>query len=506
MDRHVYEGLISGLEAEAEHNPGAFRGKVIMISSAAYFALFGMLLGAALLIYFGFGWANETHRLTHQIQMSVFTLIMLPLFIVVTRMFFMRLEPPEGRPVTRDEAPRLFEVLDRMRRKLKGPPIHHVLINREYNASIVQLPRWGLFGGHANYLMLGLPYLWGVPTNEMLATVAHEYGHLCGDHGKLSAWVYRQRRTIGALYDQVDGDAKDNWVYAAIAAALHRFMPYYNAYTFVMSRQNEYAADLTASELIGAEVNASGLIRDALLGQWVRDKFWPTLYQQADTSVRPLFMPFAAMRMAFAAGYEQWATPERLSLAWREKSDVHDTHPALRDRVTATGQRCHLPARVDVPAAETLLGASAKRITEEFDHAWWKDEKKDWESRHHYAVRSKARLQELSMQALNNLQLHELQELALLKSEFDSPQAAKPILEHLLRQPGGPFPKAAYYYGNILLDEDNERGLDYLTEAVDNDRSLFEHATRRCYFYLLNKRGEKAAEAWWDKMMPDDEE
>lgn len=505
MDRYVYEGLIGRLEAEAAHSPGAFRSKVLLLSGAAYAALFLSLAGVAAAIYFGFNWARDAHRAS-MFTFGVFAVSMVPVFFTVLRMFFMRLQPPEGRRLTHDETPKLFALLDKMRKKLKGPPIHHVLVNDMYNAAVSQVPRWGFFGGHTNYLILGLPYLLGVPAREMLATVAHEYGHLCGNHGKLGAWVYRQRRTFGALYEQVSRNREDDWLQGTMARMLDMFMPYYNAYTFVLSRQNEYDADLTATQLAGAEANASGLIRDTLLGRWIHEEFWPTLYRQANNSARPAFMPFASMRTAFRASHEQWATKTQLAAAWQETSGFHDTHPALRDRVEATGQPSALPAAVDVTAAEVLLGTTARKLIDEFDQAWWQREQKEWEARHRHVTRTKARLHELSAHALDALPLHELQELALLKAEFDSPQAAKPVLEHLLRQPGGPFPKAAYFYGCILLDEDDMRGLDHLAQAGQNDSSLRESAADRGYFFLLDKRGEQAALAWWNRLMPAEEE
>ena len=47
MDRDQHEGLARQLEAEAEHNPGGFCSKVLLIGGAAYVAL------ALLTIYFG---------------------------------------------------------------------------------------------------------------------------------------------------------------------------------------------------------------------------------------------------------------------------------------------------------------------------------------------------------------------------------------------------------------------------------------------------------------------
>ncbi len=497
-----YELLAKRLEVDATVDPDPFRRKVILISGAAYAVMFGLLAALALLIFFGISWSYSRHSTVNMIRLGLFAIVMAPVFFVVLRMFFMRLPPPEGRSLNRQEAPNLFAVLDKMRKRLKGPPIHHVVIDDEYNAAIFQRPRWGLFGGHTNYLILGLPYMLSTTPKEMLAVVGHEYGHLCGNHGKVTAWVYRQRRTFGALYNQIADNAETNWINTGMASMLAKFMLYYNAHTFVLSRQNEYEADRTATELVGASANASGLIRGALLGRWIDQEFWPTLFKQANTAAKPVFMPYTAMRTAFKASYSQWATKERLSEAMSERSGVHDTHPALRDRLDAMEREAALPDVVEVTAADALLGTSAKTLIAEFDQAWWEKEKKDWNSHFQYVTRSKTRLNELTGQALSDLKLHDLQELAMLSAEFATPGSAKSVLEHLLRQPGGPFPKAAYRYGCLLLEEGNAGGLEHLRSAADADRSLTESVSRAGYTYLYKNRSEESAQQWWEEIMP----
>lgn len=501
MDRDEFAGLVHQLEAESENSPAAFRTKVLLLSVAAYVFLFVLLAGIAVAIGWTAHWAHQHNRTRHLVMAGIFALMMLPVFYVVLRVFFMRLSAPEGREITRADAPRLFEVLDKMRRRLKGPEIHHVLIDTEYNAAISQRPRFGLFGGHTNYLMLGLPYLIGTPPKEMLATVAHEYGHLCGNHGKTGAWVYRQRRTFIALYQQLDASQETSWVHAAMYGLLRRFMPHYDAYTFVLSRQQEFEADKTATDLAGAQHNATGLIRDTLLGRWIHDEFWPRFYRQSDQHVAPTFYPYASMRTAFVASHADWATQPRLSAAWRENSDAVDTHPCLRERVEAMGHTAKLPPAAEQTAADVLLCGFTKTLVDEFDQDWWKREKNEWQSRFQYVKRSKQELEALSTRSIESLQLHELQQFALLKAEFDSPQAAKPVLEYLLAKPGGPFPKPAYFYGRILLDEKNDRGLEYLEITAKSDRNSIDKISELGYYYLLEKQGERAAEAWWDKIM-----
>jgi len=501
VDRDTYQGLIERLEAESENRPAAYRTKVVLLSAAAYAVLFATLIAVALAIAWGLEFAYAKHSTVALVRLAIFALILVPVVFVVLRVFFTRLRPPSGRVVERAEAPKLFDVLDKMRRRLKGPPIHRVLLDGDFNASIVQLPRWGLFGGHRNYLVLGVPFLIGLPPKEMLATVAHEYGHLCGNHGKLGAWVYRQRRTFLALYEQVGREAQSNWFHGAIAGALDRFMPVYDAYTFVLSRQDEYKADQTATEIVGADANASGLIRGALLGRFVHDEFWPRLWSQADAAARPAYMPFAAMRAAFDAGYAQWATKERLQAAWEEAPKWHDTHPSLRERVEATGQQKVVPPRATAAAGDALLG-NAKSLIDEFDRVWWSEQQQQWQSRFRYAERSKLRLRELSSAPRDTLAVQDLQELALLTAEFDSPEAAKPALEALLKRSGGPFPKAAFVYGRILLDEGVDRGLDHLVAAAAADRSLIDAAAEAGYRYVFDKRGEHAAHAFLERLPP----
>lgn len=496
MDHEEFGWLVNRLEAEAANRPAAFRAKVILISCAAYIALFIALALYAAFVVLGWIYLADNGIWIHKFGFALATLAALPVFYGVLRTLLTPLDPPSGRTVTRAEAPVLFDLLDKMRRKLNGPPIHHVLVDEDYNAMICQLPRWGLAGPVTNYLVIGLPFMLGGPTSEIMSVVAHEYGHLCGAHGKLHAWIYRQRMTMVAVYESVRTSVDESPWHAAIAWLMDRFMPWHDAYTFVLARQDEYDADRTASDMTGAEASANALVRGTLQGSWYHDDFWPALYRQSETRDRPAFMPYQAMHTAFKMSYSEWATDARLKRAWKEASGVADTHPCLRDRIEALGLQARLPQPITSHAAAALLGGFAKTLVDEFDLAWWERESREWGARRRQTARSRERLDELARIPLAGLPLHELQEMAMLQVEVESGQAAKPALEHLLRQPGGPFPKAEYTYGRILLREGDSKGLDYLRSAARNDRRLSDDALRCAYAFLLEKRGEEAAETW----------
>lgn len=496
MNDEEFGWMVARLENQAANAPRAFRARVALISVAAYAALFLNLVLIAALLYWAFAHTRAHGANRFAFAVGALGLMTVPVFWVTLRALFKPLPPPEGRAVTRAEAPVLFDLLDKMRAKLDGPPIHHVLIDKDYNACIAQRPRWGLAGPSVNYLVIGLPFLYGQGTSEMLAVIAHEYGHLCGAHGSMSAWIYRQRLIFRAVYARIAATAEASFWHALMVKAFDAFMPYYNAYTFVLSRQDEYEADRAAARMAGAPAAATSLIRSTLLGDWFHQGFWGGLYRQADSRPGPSFMPYKAMGTAFRLSHEEWASADKLQAAWRHESGVADTHPCLRARVQALGQQAALPAPLQRSSATTLLGALGERLAEEFDRDWWREQAPGWGERHRHVTRSQARLRTLQATALAELPLHELQELALLQAEFDSPQAAKPALERLLRQSGGPFPMASFTYGRILLGERRSEGLDHLATAVRADRRLADDALGIGYVYLLEREGKRRAEEW----------
>ena len=498
MNDEEFGWLVQRLENESANAPRAFRTKVLLVSCAAHALLAVILL--VILATLGFAVARWMH---HGMTVAGFFVgltgvALLPVAGILLREFLTPLPTPAGRPVTRSEAPVLFKMLDKMRAKLKGPRIDWVLVDTEYNAAIAQLPRWGLLGPNTNYLMLGLPFMFGQSTTELMATVAHEYGHLCGDHGKLHGWIYRQRRTMTALHERLEESETASVVHAVLARAMAAFMPYFNAYTFVLSRQDEYEADRASARLAGKDVAAASLVRSQLLSTWFHHDFWSTLYRQADTRERPVFMPYQSMSTAFRMSHEEWATRARLKEALAVPSQVADTHPCLRERLDALGQPASLPEPLAKHAAGTLLGRLAEHLANEFDQSWWSAEKKDWAERHRYVKRALQRLEALRDVSLSTLPLQDLQELARLKAEFETPRDAKPVLEYLLRQPGGPFPRAAYSLGCILLDEGDRSGLDYLAMAARSNRHLTNDAMHAGYTFLLAHSDAEYAQEWCD--------
>jgi hypothetical protein len=319
---------------------------------------------------------------------------------------------------------------------------------------------------------------------------------LSGGHGKLSRWIYRQRSTFDVLYEHARTRRENNAVNGILAEMLDWFAPYYNAYTFVLSRQNEYEADAMACKFAGAESSASALIRINLLADWLHGSFWPKLYAQTAQHEMPPFMPYVAMRKLLVMTMSEWATIERLAAVWKVESGVYDTHPCLSERVTAMGQHAALPTASKACAADAWLGKFAPELVREFDAKWWGEEKDKWQKHHRRLARSNARIAELEKKAVGELSVSEAQEFALLLVEFRSLKAAKYVLEDLLSRSDERYPKPVYFYGRVLLDEGDVKGLEYLEEAFRLSPSMGDDCSHAGYQWLCEKQNVTAAEVW----------
>lgn len=324
-------------------------------------------------------------------------LFALGLLWTTLRALWVRFDPPEGVRLAREDAPALFEGLDRIRRKINGPPVHHVYLDDEFNASIRQLPRFGLFGGAVNTLNIGLPLLLALDRRRMLSVLAHEYGHLRGNHGRLSAWIYRTRLSWLKLDASL---RREEGVMAFASQAFFRwYFPRFAARTFALARQDEYEADRISGRLLGGSVAAAALTEISVKGAWYAEAFWPGHWSRAEREAQPAG-PFAAM-------YERAAIPppsdfarRALRLALRRVSDVDDTHPVLRDRLHALRQRARLPEWSTQPALELL--ADGGRWVAHFDTAWCQRHGGDWQQHHAHLARVRARVEELAASAVHN--------------------------------------------------------------------------------------------------------
>ena len=303
------------------------------------------------------------------------------------------LEKPRGLRITAEDAPLLFDALARIRQKVKGPRIHEVYLDDEFNAGISQLPRWGGLGGNVNRLIIGMPLLMAMDRQRILAVLAHEYGHLRGGHGKALAWIYRSR--IGWARFNKGLERKQNVFMKPTVWFMRWYTPRLQAMTLALARQDEYEADAIAARILGREVVASSLIEFDLKSQWMSQEYWPDHWRRALVHAQPR-APLTRLRLQALRPLPRALAYRSLQIAWKREGSEQDTHPVLRERVQALVQvdQPMLP-RWSESAATELLGPKLDALINALDARWCESQRDAWQRRHAMAGVMLARVQSL---------------------------------------------------------------------------------------------------------------
>ena len=464
MDQADFVHLVRMSEHDSAHNSRAYRRSVVAFAALGYVWVLGCLALAIGIL---------TWVVPQLLQGRVRIALVLPLLgalglvCVSLRALWVRFDEPEGMEITALEAPELFEALERIRRKIKGPLIHKVTLNDEFNASIQQLPRFGLLGSCVNHLSVGLPLLMALDRPRLLAVLAHEYGHLRGDHGRFAAWIYRTRLSWMRLNHGLADD--EGPVGAATQAFMRWYFPRFCAKTFALARQDEYEADRIAGKLLGREVTAAALAEIEIRGAWLQSDFWSRHWCGAAGNPLPVG-PYRSMRRRLAEPPDTAFANDALRQALKRISGLTDTHPGLRDRIEALDAAPILP-EWSRGTALGLLGPQAKRWIIHFDKQWCRDNATQWKQHHAWLERVRVRVNALSENTTQS-NAAELVELAHLKRHLD-PKAHVRALFELALERSPEHPSALRGLVPCLPDDDREGKLAVLHrlwDAGSNDR------------------------------------
>lgn len=478
MDSRRFESLVSRLEQTALEHPQRYLASVLAVTLLGFGVLavailFALVPALLLLLMLVAVVATGGKALILLLKLGkLIVLLIWPAWVMVKaslQMLFTRFPRPQGRALTASEAPALFARIDELRRRMQGPRIHHVLLTEDLNAAIVQYPRLGLFGWEENYLMLGLPLLLAMSEEESLAVVAHEYGHLSGHHGRLGGFIYRFRSAWGRM-QALSGQWQD-WGSRLIARLFNWYAPYFNAYTFVLARQNEYVADRSSAEMAGADNAANALMRINIAAQFESEVFWPAVNRLVGEMPQPLASRYGYWTESMRERLDAASRGRYLESAGKQRTDYLDTHPALADRLRAIGANMDAAAAANlaVPAhhaAEVWLGARLEPILGEFDRNWRDGVAEHWQERHAYLGDRHQSLAELK--GKETLTPDERWQYIELLGELEPEHDRLPLLDEFLEL-APEHGSALYQRGLALLGKGEATGIADLERVMELD-------------------------------------
>ena len=468
MTPQHFESLVARLEDDARRHPSSYVARVVVLSLTGYVYV-GVVLCVLLALLVGI--ALSVTRLGF--LGAKLLLILGPFVWMILRALRVKQALPEGREVDATTAPALFAEIDALRRALKAPHFHRVLVTPQFNAGVVQVPRLGLLGWSRNYLLVGLPLMSALTVQQFKAVLAHEFGHLARGHGRVANWLYRQRLRWARLLAMLDATRSAGGF--LFKPFLHWFAPYFNAYSFPLARANEYEADATSVRLTSPVAAAQALTAVNVMGSYLAERYWPSIHRQANEVAQPAaFAPFAAMRQQLATDPDPMACQGWLNEAMAQRSSSADTHPALADRLRAIGQPPALVRPGPGAAADRLLGDALPSIEAELDGQWKRAVQPHWERRHQEAAKARASLDALEQRRAAGETLSLDERLARIElTENFTPDSDRALAElRALRSDAPDHAVVAMLLGTRLLARNDPAGFDDLQRAMTLDSRL----------------------------------
>ena len=242
--------------------------------------------------------------------------------------------------IERTAQPRLFAEIENIAGALNEPMPSEVYLIGDVNAWVAD--RGGLMGfGSRRVMGLGLPLLSILTVSQFRAVLAHEFAHYYGGDTSLGPWVYKTQTAIVRIFQNIGSVGKLARIailgvmYLVVATLMKWYFVVFLRAINLVSRKKEYRADELACLIAGRQPLIDGLraIHGAALA-------WPAYWK---TELTPMLSGGAlpgigdgfARFVAVPSINEQ--IQKNLEKEIREaKTNPYNSHPPLRDRISAT--------------------------------------------------------------------------------------------------------------------------------------------------------------------------
>ncbi|MFO1001732.1 MAG: M48 family metalloprotease [Planctomycetaceae bacterium] len=298
---------------------------------------------------------------------------------------------PKGRLVNEDEAPELQQLVGLLRENLVVPPLDGIVVTNDFNASILQYAKFGIFGRSRQWLILGMPLMLAASTQELAAVLAHECGHLSRRHGDDSNHIYRMHRAWQHLFEKVRNNSANRVVRFSgklLSGFINWYWPRFHARAFLLSRFNEFQADRIAADSTSPLHAASALWRIECTTHYLDNEFWKELWNLTETQAEPPQDLCDRLKTAFRNAPDSTNSARWCDISLKRVTSFEDTHPALCDRIKALGLRAEefcqrgFPGAPEQSAVERLFGSDAESFEDSINNEWRSTVLSTWKERH----------------------------------------------------------------------------------------------------------------------------
>lgn len=503
-----FEAMCKQAEREFIENPGLYKIKAITLALFGYSAIALGFVSLLALLYFGVQLAMHSKGGTFFLS-AKFLIVIFAAVAVLVKSLWIKSEAPKGLPIKREDAPELYKMVDEIADKL-NTRVDHILLDGNFNAYVTQKAVAEWLGIYENYMVLGLPLMLAASPSQYKAILAHELGHLSGNHSKSKAWLYNMRIRLGQIMES----SKESAFFVFWYTFFYLFAPHFYAYTLAMARHHELQADKSAVEIAGVEPFSYGMMLLPVWEELYETSFWEDINKKMRTTETPPPDLYKQMQDRLFALH---AEPEELNKILKRAFEVDakgtDSHPPLKIRVLA-GQftpcvklnaegipdKASMDALVlsmqkKESAAVAYLGNWLGEAQSALSKDWSESFAEQWKLNHDHLKSLDERLNEIldKESKEEQLALTDLQEKASLIHQLDGLDASQAAYRAIIAlDPKDPY--ANYNLGMALLKKDLEDGLTYLRTAIGARKLLLSDAYEPMHSYFVKNNRPSDAE------------
>lgn len=479
------------LEKLAKTNPGGYKLRVLGLALGGCAYIWSILLVLALL---GVG---ATLLIIKAPYVAIkLGLPLLALIGLIIKSLFIKYEPIKGFKVKRQDAPELFALVESIQGTVKCPKVDEILISEDFNAALVQKPRLGILGWNQSTLILGLPLMQSLTFEQFKGVLSHEMGHLSGRHGAMASWIYGARNAWCSLLKTLESER--SFARIAFERFFHWYVPYFDTYSFVLARAQEYEADRCSVDLVGSQCTAQALTATQIRGQFLQNHFWKPILEGTRVRQEPPMDVYFQLRNCISAESVDLAEAKLwVDRALQSKTNFDDTHPALIDRLagllTTDEEHCRQAVYDLLPqilspmssAAETVFDKQwLESVMTSLSHEWAESIAVYWHEQHERFIHCERQLAALLAKATEALTDEDHFMLPVLSATVHGfAQAQHLFVEALARTPD--HAKLNYCYGTYLVELEHPDCVHYLEHAltVSDDAELALSCCQDLYNY-----------------------
>lgn len=207
--------------------------------------------------------------------------------------------------------------------------------------------------------------------------------------------------------------------------------------------------------------------------------------------------PFTALAKALDTELEPEDAKQWIEQALAVKTNNQDTHPCLKDRLTALGyslkKQPSLSSNVKLSAAQQFLETAMAQLIQTLEAEWRTAVNFQWRERYTCAQRIRYSLIALEEKAASqSLTVEEAWNRAQWTRDLIGNKEAIPLIRSVLEMQAEHV-SANFLLGQILLEQEDEAGIDYLEKAMAKAVDPVLPGCQLIYTFLQKHRRENEA-------------